>query len=93
MLNISCTYCRSPINISDGELAMIMQAAGGKRPKSAPVSCPNCRKTNKVPFQRLAQAYKMAGSPPPSSEEEETATEEDLVETLEKESPESEATE
>ena len=70
MLNISCTYCRSPINVSDGELAMIMQAAGGKRPKSAPVSCPNCRKTNKVPFQRLAQAYKMAGSPPLPQEEE-----------------------
>lgn len=69
MLNISCTYCRSPINVSDGELAMIMQAAEGKRPKSAPVSCPNCRKTNKVPFQRLAQAYKMAGSPPPPEEE------------------------
>lgn len=69
MLNISCTYCRSPINVSDGELAMIIQAAGGKRPKSAPVSCPNCRKTNKVPFQRLAQAYKMAGSPLPQEEE------------------------
>lgn len=69
MLNISCTYCRSPINVNDGELAMIIQAAGGKRPKSAPVNCPNCRKTNKVPFQRLAQAYKMAGSPPPPEEE------------------------
>lgn len=69
MLNISCTYCRSPINVGDGELAMIMQAAEGKRPKSAPVSCPNCRKTNKVPFQRLAQAYKMAGSPPPPEED------------------------
>ncbi len=63
MLNISCTYCRSPITVSDGELARIMQEAGGKRPKSAPVSCPNCRKSNKVPFQRLAQAYKLAGSP------------------------------
>ena len=69
MLNISCTYCRSPINIGDSELAMIMQAAGGKRPKSAPVTCPYCRKTNKVPFQRLAQAYKMAGSPLPPEEE------------------------
>ncbi len=88
MLNISCTYCRSPINVSDGELAMIIQAAGGKRPKSAPVSCPNCRKTNKVPFKRLDQAYKMAGSPPPPVEEEEAATEEEAVEASEEESPE-----
>lgn len=63
MLNISCTYCRSPINVSDGELAMIMHEAGGKHPKSAPVSCPSCRKTNKVPFRRLSLAYKLAGSP------------------------------
>ena len=87
MLNISCTYCRSPINVSDGELAIIMQEVGDKRPKSAPVSCPNCRKTNKVPFKRLAQAYKMAGSPPPVEEEEETAATE-FVDAAEEVSPE-----
>ena len=27
MLAISCTYCRSPINISDGELAQIVGAS------------------------------------------------------------------
>ena len=69
MLNISCTYCRSPINVGDGELALIIQAAEGKHPKSAPVTCPNCRKTNKVPFKRLEQAYKLAGSPLPPEEE------------------------
>ncbi|MEZ4767630.1 MAG: hypothetical protein R2844_04315 [Caldilineales bacterium] len=88
MLNISCTYCRSPINISDGELAIIMQEAGGTRPKSAPVTCPNCRKTNKVPFKRLAQAYKLAGSPPPPVEEETGAADESA-----EPSPEPEATE
>ncbi len=71
MLNITCTYCRAPINLNDGELALIMQEldntgrqAGGKRPKSAPVPCPTCRRINKVPAQRLQQAYRLAGSPP-----------------------------
>lgn len=70
MLNITCTYCRAPINLNDGDLALIVQAmgvtgrqAGGKGPKSAPVPCPTCRRVNKVPVQRLQQAYRLAGSP------------------------------
>lgn len=64
MLNISCTYCRAPINLSDGDLAEAVHTAGGKRPKSAPVTCPSCRRINKVPFDRVRQAYRLAGSPP-----------------------------
>lgn len=70
MLNITCTYCRAPINLNDGDLALIMQEGGsignhpgGKRPKSVVVSCPACRRANKVPTQRLQQAYRLAGSP------------------------------
>lgn len=69
MLNISCTYCRAPINLSDGDLARAVQAAGDKRPKTAPVTCPSCRRTNKVPFDRIQRAYRMAGSPPLPEEE------------------------
>jgi hypothetical protein len=76
MLAVSCTYCRSPINISDSELAQIIEEAGGKRPKSAPVTCPNCRKTNKVPYRRLEQAYKLAGSPAAPEQAIEESTEE-----------------
>ena len=65
MLHVSCTYCRAPINLSDGELAEIVQKAGGKKSGSAPVTCPNCRRGNKVPMQRIVQAYRQAGSPPP----------------------------
>ncbi len=65
MLNLSCTYCRAPINLSDGDLARAVHEAEGKRPKSTPVTCPNCRRTNKVPFDRVRQAYRLAGSPPP----------------------------
>jgi hypothetical protein len=64
MVNLSCTYCRAPINLGDGDLARIMQEAGSKRAKSAPVTCPTCRRTNKVPMQRLQLAYRQAGSPP-----------------------------
>lgn len=65
MLNVSCTYCRAPINLSDAELAEIVQKAGNKKSGSAPVTCPNCRRGNKVPMQRIVQAYRLAGSPPP----------------------------
>lgn len=65
MLHVSCTYCRAPINLSDGELAEIVQTAGGKKSGSAPVTCPSCRRGNKVPMQRIVQAYRLAGSPPP----------------------------
>jgi uncharacterized Zn finger protein (UPF0148 family) len=65
MLNISCTYCRAPINLSDGDLAQAVHEAGDKRPKTTHVTCPSCRRTNKVPFDRVRQAYRMAGSPPP----------------------------
>lgn len=68
MLNISCTYCRAPINLSDGDLAQAIHGAESKRPKSTPVTCPSCRRTNKVPFDRVRQAYRMAGSPPPPEE-------------------------
>jgi hypothetical protein len=68
MLNISCTYCRAPINLSDGDLAEAVHAAGDKRPKSAPFTCPSCRRINKVPFDRVRQAYRLAGSPPPPQE-------------------------
>ena len=64
MLNLSCTYCRAPINLSDGDLARAMQAVEGKRPKSIPVPCPNCRRINKAPYDRLARVYRLAGSPP-----------------------------
>jgi len=64
MLNLTCTYCRAPINLSDGELARIMQEAGDKHGKSAPVTCASCRRTNKIPMQRLQLAYRQAGSPP-----------------------------
>lgn len=64
MLNITCTYCRAPINLNDGDLALIMQEVGDKRPKSVVVPCPACRRANKVPTQRLQQAYRLAGSPP-----------------------------
>jgi hypothetical protein len=64
MLNLSCTYCRAPINLGDGDLARIVTEAGGKPGKSAPVTCPTCRRTNKVPMQRLQLAYRQAGSPP-----------------------------
>jgi|GEM_PF-1415233 len=64
MLNISCTYCRAPINLSDGDLAQAVHEAGDKRPKTTHVTCPSCRRTNKVPFDRVRQAYRMAGSPP-----------------------------
>lgn len=64
MLNLSCTYCRAPINLSDGDLARAMQTVEGKRPKSIPVLCPSCRRTNKAPYDRLARAYRLAGSPP-----------------------------
>lgn len=63
MLNISCTYCRAPINLSDGDLAQLMQDASGKRPKSVPVPCPVCRKMNRVPFDRVQRFYRLAGSP------------------------------
>ena len=63
MLNITCTFCRAPINLSDGDLALIMQKVGSQRPKSVPVTCPTCRRGNKVPMQRLQQAYRLAGSP------------------------------
>ena len=63
MLNISCTYCRAPINLSDGDLAQAVHEAGGKRPKTTSVTCPSCRRTNKVPFDRVQRAYRMAGSP------------------------------
>ncbi len=68
MLNISCTYCRAPINLSDGDLAQAVHEAGDKRPKTTHVTCPSCRRTNKVPFDRVRQAYRMAGSPPPPEE-------------------------
>lgn len=64
MLNITCTYCRAPINLNDADLALIMQEVGNKRPKSVVVPCPACRRANKVPTQRLQQAYRLAGSPP-----------------------------
>lgn len=64
MLNITCTFCRAPINLSDGDLALLMQEVSAKRPKSVPVPCPACRRANKVPTQRLQQAYRLAGSPP-----------------------------
>jgi hypothetical protein len=63
MINLSCTYCRAPINLGDGDLARIMQETAGKKVKSAPVTCPTCRHTNKVPMQRLQLAYRQAGSP------------------------------
>lgn len=63
MLNITCTFCRAPINLSDGDLALLMQKVGAKGPKSVAVPCPTCRRTNKVPTQRLRQAYRLAGSP------------------------------
>ncbi|MER2600540.1 MAG: hypothetical protein ABTQ73_13565 [Caldilineales bacterium] len=63
MLNFSCTYCRAPINLSEGDLAQIMQTLGGKRPKSVPVPCPACRKSNKMPLERIRRAWQMAGSP------------------------------
>lgn len=76
MLNITCTFCRAPINLSDGDLAMIMQKVGSQRPKSAPVTCPTCRRSNKVPMQRLQQAYRLAGSPEtPQVPAQETAVE------------------
>lgn len=64
MINLSCTYCRAPINLGDGDLARIMQETAGKKVKSAPITCPACRRTNKVPMQRLQVAYRQAGSPP-----------------------------
>lgn len=64
MLNLTCTFCRAPINLSDGDLALIMAEVGDQRPKSHPVPCPNCRRTNKVPMKRIQQAYRLAGSPP-----------------------------
>ena len=65
MVNLSCTYCRAPINLSDGDLAQIIQTVDGKRAKSAPVPCPVCRKINKMPFDRLERAWRLAGSPTP----------------------------
>ena len=64
MLNLTCTYCRAPINLSDGDLARMLQEAGDKHGKSAPVTCASCRRTNKIPMQRLQLAYRQAGSPP-----------------------------
>ncbi len=72
MLNITCTFCRAPINLSDADLALVMQEIGDKRPKSVPIPCPNCRRANKVPWQRLQQAYRQAGSPPPPQTEDTT---------------------
>jgi uncharacterized Zn finger protein (UPF0148 family) len=68
MLNISCTYCRAPINLSDGDLARAVQEAKGKRPKTTPVTCPSCRRTNKVPLDRVQRAWRMAGSQPAPEE-------------------------
>lgn len=64
MLHVSCTYCHAPINLSDGDLARAIHEASDKRPKSAPVTCPNCRRINKVPFDRVERAYRLAGNPP-----------------------------
>ena len=64
MLNITCTVCRSPINLSDGDLALIMDEVGDKPPKSYLVNCPRCRRGNKLPMRRIEQAYRLAGSPP-----------------------------
>ena len=64
MLNISCTYCRAPIAVSDAELAQIMQDAGKKPPKSVPIVCNTCRRANKLATKRVEQAYRLAGSPP-----------------------------
>lgn len=65
MLNITCTFCRAPINLSDGELALIMEDVGDQRPKSYLVTCNSCRRGNKVPMKRIRQAYQLAGSPHP----------------------------
>ena len=64
MLNITCTFCRAPINLNDDELALIMQEVGDKPPKSYLVTCPACRRGNKLPMRRIQQAYRLAGSPP-----------------------------
>jgi hypothetical protein len=77
MLNLTCTFCRAPINLNDGDLALIMAEVGDQRPKSYPVPCPSCRRTNKVPMKRIQQAYRLAGSPPlpeiPAPQEDETS--------------------
>ena len=64
MLNISCTYCRAPISVSDAELAEIVQGVGSKSAKSVPIVCHSCRRANKVARKRVEQAYRQAGSPP-----------------------------
>lgn len=69
MLNVSCTYCRAPINMSDGDLARALHEAGDKRPKTVAVTCHSCRRTNKIPFDRVQRAFRMAGSPPLPEEE------------------------
>lgn len=63
MLHITCTFCRAPINLSDGDLALIMQEAGDQRRKSYLVTCPSCRRGNKVPMRRIRQAWQLAGRP------------------------------
>ena len=69
MLNITCTFCRSPINISDGELALIMQEVGDQKRKSYLINCSRCRRGNKVPVRRIQQAWRLAGSPSPPEPE------------------------
>lgn len=65
MLNISCTYCRAPINLSDGDLAQAVHEAGDKRPKTTHVTCPSYAAATRYPSNRVRQAYRMAvGSPP-----------------------------
>lgn len=63
MLNITCTFCRAPINLNDDELALIMQEIGDQKRKSYMVTCYTCRRGNKVPVQRISQAWRLAGSP------------------------------
>ncbi|MEA3335225.1 MAG: hypothetical protein U9R25_04900 [Chloroflexota bacterium] len=79
MLSITCTFCRAPINLNDGELALIMQEVEEKKPKSYLITCWTCRKGNKVPMKRIEQAYVLAGSPPvpetPAEESEKTPEE------------------
>lgn len=79
MLNVTCTFCRAPINLSDGELALIVAEVErddqGKKPKSHLITCYSCRRGNKVPWQRIEQAYRLAGSPPPPEVTEATSSE------------------
>ena len=69
MLSVTCTFCRAPINLNDGDLAQIREEIGDSRPKSYLVTCPNCRRGNKLPMDRLRRAYDLAGRPQPAAPE------------------------